>query len=210
MDNTIATLIVALVVVAVAAVLLWRSQSRDSPARASFTFGELFSAEVELGTQQEARADKAVRAAEQQRGTPTDASLQRLRNEDSVTLARILWVDDHPDNNLYETIAFENLGRFITVATSTEAALTYLRELEFAVAITDVAREDDVSAGETFIQQARANGYHLPIVVYTSDAAAGRSRLIAVGAQAVADLPGDLVREVDHLIRGRAVGTSAT
>src|SRR5450756_1756561 len=76
----------------------------------------------------------------------------------------------------------------------------YLGQFEFALAITDVARAGDLTAGENFIRRARADGHGLPIVVYTSNAARWRARLLTAGAQTVVDPPGDLIRGVDRLI----------
>lgn len=210
MDTTTATLVVALAVVILLGVLLWRSQDRNAPAKASLKFGELFSAEVQLGQQEEARAESALRKAERQRGAPVQPSPVMRDAAAIITLARILWVDDHPDNNVYEILALESLGRFVTVATSTEAGLLYLRQLDFAAAITDVERADDPTAGESFIKRARESGHQLPIAVYTSNAAIWRNSLLASGAQAVLDLPGDLIREVDRLIALRRQSTPST
>ena len=210
MDVTMAALVVALVVVVLLGVLLWRSQDRNAPARATLKFGDLFTAEVHLGSKQEAQAENAIREAERQRGVPVQPSPVLAGDEATTTLARILWVDDHPDNNLYEIIALENVGRFVTVATSTEAALFYLRELDFAAAITDIERAGDPTAGESFIQRARASGHQLPIAVYTSNAAVWRHRMLDHGAQAVVDLPGDLIREVDRLIARHRGSTPST
>src|SRR5664280_343587 len=126
MDTTVAALVVALAVLVAFTGLMWRSQNRNAPAKASVKFGELFSANVELGPHNEARAEEAIREAEHIRGVSADPSPEVPRGQEPTRLARILWVDNHPDNNLYETVALENLGRFVTDATSTEAGLFYL------------------------------------------------------------------------------------
>jgi len=204
MDATVAALVVALVAVLAFTGLLWRSQNQNAAAKASIKFGELFSADVELSPRNETRAKEAIREAERLRGIPAASpttEVERVQNHtDHRQLTRILWVDDHPGNNVYETIALENLGRFVTAATSTEAGLLFLRELECGLAITDVARENNLSAGEEFIRRARAAGHKLPIVVYTSNAAGSKKQLLAAGADAVVDLPGDLFREIDRLV----------
>jgi len=95
-------------------------------------------------------------------------------------------------------VALENLGRFVTKTTSTEAALTYLKEMEFALVITDLGRGHDRRAGEELIRLVRASGRTVPIVVYTVGAAEKRAALVAAGADAVVDSPGELIREVDR------------
>lgn len=208
MNTTIAVLIFGLVVVAVVTLLLWRSQTRGGSGQASFSFGELFKATVKLEPQNAARAEEALRLAAKQRGEPPDRSHSVRTDQAAIRLARVLWVDDQPDNNLYETVALENLGRFVTKATSTEAGLFYLSQLDFALAITDLRRAGNENAGEDFIRRTRAAGHLLPVVVYTVQASRKRDRLLAAGAQAVVDMPGDLIRKIDNLIAHGVTATS--
>jgi CheY-like chemotaxis protein len=209
MDVTVAALLVALVVVVVFAGALWRAQNHGSSAKASFSFATLFEASFEVGARDEARAEEALQEAGRQKGLPVGPVLGTHQGRALTMLARILWVDDHPDNNLFETVALENLGRFVTTATSTEAALYYLDELEFALAITDVGRGSDLRAGYDFIQRVRAAGRELPIVVYTVGATQQRERLVAAGAQAVVDLPGELIQAVEELLPHPAASARA-
>jgi len=196
-DQTILILMVTVVIVL--AVLLWRSQSRGGGGEASFAFGEVFKASIRLEPQNTRSAQNAVHRAAEERGESTDSTLRSAATT-TIRLARILWVDDRPDGNLYETIALEQFGRFVTKATSTEAALRYLAELDFALIITDVARGDDAQAGEDLIRKVRGNGRSVPIVVYTMGAAARRRHLLDAGADAVVDAPDDLVDEVNARI----------
>lgn len=199
MDPTLAGLIFGLASLVVVAVLLWRSQSRGGKAKASWSFGELFTTTVELGPADTASAENAVEQAATQRGETPDSSSEPIAR--TVTrLARVLWVDDLPDNNLFETVALENLGRFVTKTTSTEAALIYLEEMDFALVITDLGRGHDRHAGQEFVRLVRASGRTVPIVVYAVGAADKRTTLIATGADAVVDKPSELIREVDALL----------
>jgi CheY-like chemotaxis protein len=202
-DRTIVILMFAVVVVL--AGLLWRSQSRGGGGEASFAFGELFKASIRLEPQNTQSAQNAVQRAADEKGEPSDSPL-RSATTTTTRLARILWVDDLPDGNLYETIALERFGRFVTKATSTEAALRYLAEMDFALIITDVARGDDAQAGENLIRRVRGNGRSVPIMVYTMGAAAQRRHLLDVGADAVVDAPDELVDEVNARIS--AVGAA--
>jgi CheY-like chemotaxis protein len=111
--------------------------------------------------------------------------------------ARVLWVDDHPDNNLYETVALENLGKFVTKTTSTQAAMVYLSKLKFDLALTDLGRSGNPLAGLDFVRQARMAHPQLPLVVYTMDAARHRQDLVETGADAVVDRPDALVAAVE-------------
>lgn len=194
-DATLAALIFGLAALGVVAVLLWRSQNRGGQAEASWSFGELFTTTVKLGPGDTASAQDAVAQATSLRGETLEATEQIAP---TVTkLARILWVDDLPDNNLFETVALENLGRFVTKTTSTEAALIYLEEMDFAMVITDLGRGDNPRGGEDLIRRVRANGKTVPIIVYTVGAAGKRRPLIAAGADAVVDRPAELIRAVE-------------
>src|SRR4051812_69284 len=118
MDATVAALLFGCLVVAVVGSLLWRSQRGSGKAEASFSFGELFSATVKLEPQNAKSAEDAVQRAAEERGDevrPLSGNLPIA----TARLARVLWVDDKPDNNVYETVALEQLGKFVTKATST-------------------------------------------------------------------------------------------
>ncbi|GAA0456015.1 hypothetical protein Ade02nite_04840 [Paractinoplanes deccanensis] len=196
MDTTLAVFIIAVLVIALAAVLLLRSQNRDGHATASLSFTELFSASITLGPQNTESARQAVRQAALEQGKeepPPDADVAPTR----TTLARVLWVDDNPDNNLYETVALERCGRLVTKATSTSAALHYLEELDFAAIVTDLGRAGDPDAGVTLLRKIRADLPALPIIVYTMNAGNRRAELLGLGADAVVDQPYELIREVN-------------
>jgi PleD family two-component response regulator len=111
----------------------------------SLSFGDLFQAEITLDERSTALAEEAVRRAAEERGESVDVSPVQ---DTSTRLARVLWVDDNPDNNFYETVALERLGRFVTKTTSTSAALRYLAELPFSLVITDVGRGGDHGHGK--------------------------------------------------------------
>ncbi|MBO2450746.1 response regulator [Actinomadura barringtoniae] len=186
----------------VIAVLLWRSQSHGGGAEASISLGEIFTAAVKLEPQDASSADAAVRRAARERGEP-EPRTQTVMTASTTKLARILWVDDYPDGNLYETVALEQLGKFVTKATSTAAALRYLDELDFALIITDVGRDGDHQAGKDLIRRVRSGGHTLPIVVYTVGAARRRAALLEAGADAVVHMPDELVHDVTSRLAAR-------
>jgi CheY-like chemotaxis protein len=194
MNTTVAALLFGIAVLIVVAILLWRAGDRGTGAKVSLSFGQLFEAQITLDQKNASSAENAVRKAADERGEVVTASPVRTT---STRLARLLWVDDNPDNNLYETVALEQLGRFITKTTSTEAAMRYLDELPISLIITDVGRGNDPRAGEELIRRIRAAGRTLPIVVYTLGAAAQRDQLRGLGADAVVDMPDELIREVN-------------
>jgi CheY-like chemotaxis protein len=198
MSTNVLILILGLAVIVLIAILLFRALGRGTPGEATFTLAELFSATVKIGSQDTAKVNEAVSEAAKQRGGPPDAE-PAVSSPRATHLARVLWVDDNPDNNLYETVALERLGRVVTKATSTDAGMAYLsQQLGFALVITDLGRRDDPKAGITLIRRMQQSGIALPVVVYTMNANQHRAEVIAAGGKAVADTPGQLLRYVDE------------
>lgn len=197
MDTNLVVLIVGLVVVVGVVLLLFQVQSRGGRGEATISVGQLFTANVKLEAEpaDRAKASEAIRAAAEERGE-TAEQVTVPDDSGSSAFARILWVDDNPDNNIFETVALESLGRFVTQATSTRAGLTYLSQLPYALAITDLGRHGDAKAGIDFIRRAREDGYTLPIIVYTMNAQRVNDEVTAAGAAAVVDLPDELVRQI--------------
>jgi CheY-like chemotaxis protein len=104
---------------------------------------------------------------------PTDpqtiaASLPTPRVQRLLQGARVLWVDDHPDNNRYERQALEALGIVIDLATSTSEAMDKLRQRPYDLIISDMGRPPDRRAGYTLLDQLRQAGNHTPYVIYAS------------------------------------------
>jgi CheY-like chemotaxis protein len=200
MDANVVGLILGLAVILVIAILLLRTQGRGGAGEATFSFAELFSATVKFGQQDTAGAGRAAREAAKRHGKPLDDE-SSVPPQPAARLARVLWVDDNPDNNLYETVALERLGRFVTKATSTDAGLEYLSQLDFALVITDLGRRDDPKGGITLIERMQESGITLPVVVYTVDAEKVRDEVVAAGATAVVDTPAELLRQVEAQLR---------
>ena len=107
-------------------------------------------------------AQAAQEAVNTVAGAVSPRTVRRLAN------ARVLWVDDKPDNNRYEREALEALGiRFVT-ARSTQEAMERLQRQHFDVIISDMGRDQDQFAGYTLLDQARSEGYTGPFIIYSS------------------------------------------
>lgn len=83
----------------------------------------------------------------------------------------ILWVDDRPNNNVYERQALEALGLNFVLAKSTDEALQHLRHKRFALIISDMGRPPDPRAGYTLLDQLRAAGNKTPFIIYAGSRA---------------------------------------
>lgn len=209
METSLVILIIGLAAVAAMFVLLWRGQKRGSRMEAGITLADVFSMNVKLEPQDTAAVQEAVRAADTERGGEATAPGPSLGA--TTALARVLWVDDNPDYNVFETIALEKLGKLVTKTTSTAAALSYLSGMEFDVVITDASRAGDPSAGLDLVRRLRADGNELPIIVYTGNASVVRRPLLAAGASVVVDQPGPLIAAVEQRVRlGSPAGSDAS
>ena len=146
--------------------------------------------------------------------------------------SRILWVDDRPQNNLYEVRALVALGIGVDQVTTTEAALTMLRNEQYDLVISDVGRyviswpdaklgPDDKPGpkvkmepfeGFEFLKQAWKEKRQRPTIFYTvprQDIAQGYYDLKQAGVDAAFGMttrPDDLFNQVlDVLERYRSV-----
>jgi CheY-like chemotaxis protein len=210
MDFNTIVLVFGIAIVATILTLLVRQQRMGRAGEAMFRFGDIFEASVKFGSEERVSADEAVKAATKQKADPgKNKTVGSIEVPSEGNLARVLWVDDNPDNNLYETVALERLGRFVTKTTSTEAALAYLAGLPFSVAISDLGRYDNARAGLDFVERARRAGYRLPVIIYTLNADRHVDEGMAAGATAVVDMPHDLVNAVQTALRSASATTQA-
>jgi CheY-like chemotaxis protein len=80
----------------------------------------------------------------------------------------VLWVDDRPDNNVYERQALEALGINFVLATSTDEALKEVARKRFDAVISDMGRPPDSRAGYTLLDALRSDGDQTPFIIYAS------------------------------------------
>jgi CheY-like chemotaxis protein len=103
--------------------------------------------------------------------------------------AGVLWVDDRPEHNARLLNGLKEQGVPIDMASSTNEALTHLRERSYAIVVSDMSRMEDgervVDAGLRLHEQA---GDSTPIVIFRRYAPASdayRDKAIDSGAVAV-------------------------
>jgi CheY-like chemotaxis protein len=89
---------------------------------------------------------------------------------------RVLWVDDLPDNNIWERRALEPYGVRFTIAQNTDQAKQLLaKEDSFDAIISDLGRPGDRRAGFTLLKWLRGNpalAQTMPYFIYTSSSGA--------------------------------------
>jgi CheY-like chemotaxis protein len=89
---------------------------------------------------------------------------------------RILWVDDRPDNNIYERRAFESMGLQFTLALSTREALKILTKERFAAIISDMGRKEGPKEGYVLLDAIRTKGDQTPFFIYAGSNAPSHKR----------------------------------
>jgi CheY-like chemotaxis protein len=97
-------------------------------------------------------------------GVAGDARLNELRPR------QILWVDDQPDNNIWERRALESYGMRFALARDTDTAKGLLSGNDgFAAVISDLGRPGDSRAGITLLKWLRQGPKAaMPYFIYTS------------------------------------------
>jgi CheY-like chemotaxis protein len=80
--------------------------------------------------------------------------------------SRILWVDDRPENNVYERHAFESQGIEFSIALSTDEALEMLNNNKYAVIISDMGRKEGPKEGYLLLENIRKSGDKTPFFIY--------------------------------------------
>jgi CheY-like chemotaxis protein len=125
----------------------------------------------------EAKIDQAIRGTDEtsRRAVGQAAKrsiLDRLqRNADLVARARILWVDDHPENNTPVIELLQRFGAAVETPRSNAEALALLRGSRYEVVITDMARDNEGPGGELkgieLADQVYA-GWTQPVLLFTA------------------------------------------
>ncbi|MXO58943.1 response regulator [Altererythrobacter salegens] len=113
-------------------------------------------------------------------------------------IGKILWVDDHPENNAFEKQYFEKRRIAVHSAANTADAIKLLAIYDYKLVISDMGRGDDRLAGLKLVEQMRQRGDATPVVIYTvrADGAKAQSaqrRLVAdAGARRLAVTPQEI------------------
>jgi len=131
----------------------------------------------------------------------TDVATLKIGEPESTT-ARILWVDDHPENNTEELAYLRKQNIAVYQAVSSEDALTLLAMYQYKVILTDMGRQGDALAGLRLTQQVRQNGISTPIIIYTIMPSAAQKQIaLEHGANAVAVDRTTLYQLLNNIIR---------
>jgi CheY-like chemotaxis protein len=117
---------------------------------------------------------------------------------------RILWVDDRPDNNIYERRAMAAYNIEFELAHSTGEALSKLRQTRFDAIISDMGRPPDAQAGYTLLDALRKSGDLTPFFIYAGSRAPEHTRqALSRGAQGSTNVASELISSVISSIGGQ-------
>jgi CheY-like chemotaxis protein len=132
-----------------------------------------------------------------------DAASDRLS---SGHVDHILWVDDRPENNIYERQAFEAVGLRFTLALSTSEAIQKLKTEKFAAIISDMGRAEGPREGYVLLDGLRQQGNETPLFFYaTSNSPEHKRETADHGGQGCTNNPQELFQMVTRaVIRQRA------
>ena len=109
----------------------------------------------------------------------------------------ILWVDDNPDNNLYERYLFEASGIAVTSAQSTDEAMNLLNSHHYSAIISDMQRAEGGEAGIELLQKIRNMNNNTPFFIYTGNKTSHKEEMTREnGGQGCTDNPEELYRMV--------------
>ena len=110
---------------------------------------------------------------------------------------QILWVDDHPGNNIYERQAFEAMGLRFTLAESTNEAFEELDRSKYAAIISDMGRREGPREGYMLLDRLRAKADQTPLFFYaTSNAPEHKKETRDHGGQGCTNNPPELFEMV--------------
>jgi CheY-like chemotaxis protein len=113
----------------------------------------------------------------------------------------ILWVDDRPDNNRHERLAFESLGLEIKLAESTDEAMRALDSGRFGAIISDMGRREGPREGYKLLELVRVHDKRTPFFIYAGSRAPEHEReAIARGAQGITNVASDLLNMVTEAL----------
>jgi CheY-like chemotaxis protein len=115
--------------------------------------------------------------------------------------SQVLWVDDRPENNVYERQAFEAIGVSFTLSLNTVDALDQLSRHTFSAVISDIGRKEGSREGYVLLDAMRAQKNLTPLFFYASSRAPEHVRETREhGGQGCTNDPSELFRMVTHAV----------
>ena len=115
--------------------------------------------------------------------------------------AKLLWIDDQPENNRFERALLEEAGAIVTQAISSDQAWQFLNRAAYDLILSDIRRGTANEAGTDFLRILVDEDRKTPLVFYVGEILGP----VPQGAFGIADSPDELVHLVlDALARHRS------
>lgn len=125
-----------------------------------------------------------------------------IRGEPADAIGRVLWVDDHPENNMAERRHLERRKVAVYQVTTSEEALALLAMYHYDAVVSDMNRHDRPLAGLEFVREMRRRADRTPVYFYTIVPSDAQKALVrSAGGQGAATTPEDLYAAVLPLMR---------
>ena len=132
-----------------------------------------------------------------------NAELNKTAIIESSSGKRILWVDDRPENNVYERKLLEGFGIQFSLALSTQQALAILKHETFTLIISDMGRKEGPREGYVLLDALRQQGNTTSLVFFAaSSLPEHKDETLAHGGQGCTDNSNTLVNMVFKLLLG--------
>lgn len=136
------------------------------------------------------RLDAVGPEDEQQVSKVVETVVRRVREGGE---SQILWVDDRPENNVWERQAFMAAGAEIKLALNTTQALELLGQQDFDLVISDMGRVEGDREGYVLLDAMRQRRDKTPLVFYaTSNSPAHKKETREHGGQGCTNSPTEL------------------
>lgn len=143
----------------------FEASAKRKQAEAAEALAAATASKPETGATPETTAKEARAIASFVAESATPRVIRRLSR------SSILWVDDRPNNNVYERKALEAVGITFVISTSTDDALAKLKDQKFDAIISDMGRPPDPQAGYTLLDRLRSSGDLTPFIIYADSRA---------------------------------------
>lgn len=111
---------------------------------------------------------------------------------------KVIWIDDYPSNNLYESLILKSIGIEIDYAKSSEEALEMIKSKDYNLIISDISRNGKDDAGLVFYKGLVNRNIKIPIIFYVGNV--DRNKGVPPRAFGIADLPNELIHLVLDVI----------
>ena len=125
-----------------------------------------------------------------------------IKSEAADSIGRVLWVDDHPENNSVERDYLERGKVAVYQVVTSEEALQLLAMYEYDAVISDMNRNDKPLDGINLVKEMRRRGDRTPFVLYSVVPSDAQRRLVReAGGQAATVERDELYRLIAAMLR---------